>query len=167
LIPQNNRGSATLEIGIKELHKVDPENPNGPLIHDYTIRHFPGKSIKTKTAICDLNTDLVVNIGTMGGKTLPIQIALVDSDGVSFGKIIEISDYKTAIRIPLSSLEMLPTVLMPRPYPTFLPYFFSHNMKHELDPTKIEGIQISLGRGLEQKDFSSTHGLKIQSIWLQ
>lgn len=56
---------------------------------------------------------------------------------------------------------------LPRPYPTFLPYYFSPANGRQIKPEDIEGIQISIGPGLMEAGRMRGHGLGIVSLMLK
>ena len=51
-----------------------------------------------------------------------VEIALVQRDGTAWGLPLVVDDEWQDIAIPLSRLQRVPLVLLPRPYPTFQPY---------------------------------------------
>lgn len=94
-------------------------------------------------------------------------MAFVDKNGASFGKIIELQPVEGEYIIKLSELKPVKTVTLPRPYPSFLPYYFEHNNTGGFDLNKAEAIQISIGPGLEKKELSNSHEIGMMSIRLE
>jgi len=109
----------------------------------------------------------VLNARSISGKTEKIQVALVDKNGSSFGKIIEITPENGEYTIDLSHLKSVKTVILPRPYPGFLPYYFEHNNRNPCNLKNVESIQISIGPGLEKEALTQKHEIGVTSVRLE
>ena len=96
-----------------------------------------------------------------------MQIALVMSDGSSYGKTIELGKEMQEYEISLTELQQVKTIPMPRPYPTFLPYYFSNNKNTGFDITKIEGVNFSIGPGISKDELEKKHGIGVVSLRLE
>lgn len=70
-------------------------------------------------------------------------------------------------QIKIGELEPVKTVTLPRPYPSFLPYYFEHNNKEGLKIQNIENLQISIGPGMQETDLQKSHEIGITSIRLE
>ncbi len=74
-----------------------------------------------------------------------LEIALIDQDGTAWGTTLRLSNSWRDYRIPVQTLQPVPLVLLPRPYPQFLPYFFSATPRlSRIDLTRIDGLQIGV-----------------------
>lgn len=54
-------------------------------------------------------------------------------------------------------LLIVVVITMPRPYPTFLPYYFLNNSNTALKLEDIEGLQISIHQGLPEAKLTGSH----------
>lgn len=167
LIPTGFAQESEFQINVEELHREDPENLNGPVIHDYTIKHYLNPEIGALKAHLGNKTKLVLKARALNGKPVKVQLALVDSEGNAFGKVIEVSTKMQEYPIALSELKKVKTVTMPRPYPTFLPYFFEGKSQDKMDFAKLEGLQLSIGPGISGKAVEAKHGVAVVSVWLE
>jgi hypothetical protein len=70
-------------------------------------------------------------------------------------------------RIPLEELEKVKIITMPRPYPTFLPYYFERSEHETFDIGKIETLQISIGPGLTDQEKLESQKIGIRAVWLE
>jgi len=70
-------------------------------------------------------------------------------------------------RISLKDLKQVKTVIMPRPYPTFLPYYFEHTIKNDFKIESIQKVQLSIGPGLTNQELKEGHGIGIVSVKLK
>jgi len=67
----------------------------------------------------------------------------------------------------LKDLKQVKTVTLPRPYPSFLPYYFEHENKGDFNILDIESLQISIGPGLEPEKLDNPVKVGIVSIVLK
>ncbi|HYC87475.1 MAG TPA: cellulase family glycosylhydrolase [Chryseosolibacter sp.] len=166
------RGSTTMPVGgndavivvnLDKLFQRDGENPNGPVINDYSLRYNFAPYARGRHD--DLNdfTKIVVR-GKANRAALPVQVALIDSAGNAYGGLVTLSDSLADQAIDISRLAPVKLVSLPRPYPTFLSYFFERTAQGPLNMARVETIQISLGPGLDPAD--SGYSLAIESVRL-
>lgn len=95
-----------------------------------TVQHLAFRSVLTDA----LHTRVRSATGNTRGATLrvrarsqrapstPVEIALVLSDGSAWGTSLSIGAGWSDVTIPVEALSRVPLVLLPRPFPGFLPY---------------------------------------------
>ena len=83
---------------------------------------------------------------------------------VPFGGILEVGTNLQEYRLDLRSLNTVATVTLPRPYPTFLPYYLEHNIHSEFDISKVESLQFSIGPGIKKENLKAPHGVAIVRV---
>ncbi len=147
LIPSGTPGNASLRFDIEKLFEVDPENLNAAPVHDYSMRYNFAPNIKGRAAELGSFKKIVVRAWA-SEKSIPLQISLIDSAGNTVGGIIELAPGKQEHVLSISGLKPVPQVILPRPYPTFLPYFFESGGK-SFDLKKAETLQLSVGPSLK------------------
>lgn len=159
--------------------------------HDYTVRSWCGDKIEARTAAngrtgstgrtkpagrsapahrlksIGSKKSLVIHGNAMHGKACKLQIALVMQDGTAYGGIINVDPLWGSYSVTLKDLEAVRTVLLPRPYPSFLPYWFEPSKKSKFDISRVESIQISIGPGIPEEKYGEKHGVAISWISLQ
>jgi len=156
-----------LYIKLNGLTKKDNENPNAPPVADYTMRHYFGDLIEGRKNDIPQKKSLVLNGYSLGNTKFPIQVSLVMKDGSAFGTIIEINSEDKSYSVKLDDMKKVRPVLLPRPYPTFLPYYSKAGKADSLDLNQIESLQISIGPGIKEEDWGKTYELMISSVWLE
>lgn len=166
LVPYNSRGESHLKLEINQLHKNDPENPDGPVIEDYTLHYFLDDLIREDSLLLQNKTQLKFELANPS-QDVSLQIALVDNKGTAFGKKIPVRKNLEIISVSLAELGIVKTVVMPRPYPTFLPYYFQHSMDHSLNLTEIQRVQLSIGPPTRDAQSEGTHKIVLGKIWLE
>ena len=157
---------AEFELTLLTLFKEDPENLGAEPIHDYTMKHFVADLLKVRVNSLSNITSIRLE-GRSLGQATKIQIALVQSDGATYGNVIEIDQHHDTYTINLDDFKRVKTVTLPRPYPTFLPYFFTDEYTSTFDLSKVESLQISIGPGLSPAQINLSHTIAIKGIWLQ
>lgn len=164
LMPQEQPGEAAWQQPIEALFRPDAENKNGPVIHDYSLKHFLPPAIGPIRHLLGEKESLLFKGNALSAKGQVIQLALVDEQGAAFGTTIQLTEQVRTYEIPLSSLKPVPNVTMPRPYPTFLPYYFSPAGVGQLDISQVEGLLISVGPGLPEAKLGEKQGFSV--IWV-
>jgi hypothetical protein len=160
-------GTSYYYIKIPGLTEVDEENPEGKVYADYTIRHYFGDLIHHRQEDIGSKKSIVVYAKTPGPFAFPVQVSLVMKDGSAFGGMITLDPSTSEYKIPVSELKKVQPVLMPRPYPTFLPYYSVSGKSSRLDLTKIESLQISVGPGIPKEDWGKVFELGLERVSLK
>jgi len=160
-------GNKHFELSLPGLTSIDEENPNAPLIADYSMRHYFGDLITLRKNDVLGKKTIVVNASAVGNATFPLQIALVMKDGSAFGGIIQLDSSYTRYTLKIDELKKVQAVILPRPYPTFLPYYSVAGKAEALDLSQIESLQISIGPGIKKEDWRKNYALVISSVLLE
>ena len=167
LVPTDAYNEAEYQMMFDKLYYPDIENSNAEPIHVYSFKHFIKDKITERITDLTKKKQLVLYGKSLLETPVKIQIAFVLKNGASFGKVITLSPKRKKHIIELSELEPVKTVTLPRPYPTFLPYFFDHDISDSFQLKDIESIQISIGPGIHKKFITSRLGIGLTSIWLE
>ena len=146
-IPHPDPGAASLLINVERLSQPDQEYRNGPVINDYSLRYNFNSKISGRRQNLPLYKKIVFK-GKSIDNSFPVQIALIDKSGNAFGGLISLDPGASEYVVRLDKLEPVKLVTLPRPYPTFLPYYFENNSSQKFDVDQIESFQISVGPGL-------------------
>ncbi|MDF1516948.1 MAG: cellulase family glycosylhydrolase [Lutibacter sp.] len=167
LVPTKNDGESEYQMNLEKLFEVDVENLNAKPIYDYSFKHFILDKISGRKNDLSSMKNLVFKGRSLNNKPCKLQMAFVMNDGSSFGNLIEIGTESTDYKMSLSDLKPVKTVTLPRPYPSFLPYYFDHNLSSEFDIHKVESIQFSIGPGISENELTDKHGIAIVSLRLE
>ena len=109
---------------------------------------------------------VVVSARNVNDGELPIQIALLLKDGSAYGGLINVSK-KGDYSISLAELKPVSMVTLPRPYPSFLPYYFNGSEVSDFDIQNVETLQISIGPGLTNQEQQASYEIGIESVRLE
>ncbi len=167
LIPTENNGEAEYQMNIVELFVIDNENRYAKPIYDYSFKHFVLDKIQERMEDLPAKKNIVFYGRALNDKTCKLQIALVMSDGSAYGDVIELGQELKHYYLPLRNLKPVRTVTLPRPYPTFLPYYLEHNINTAFDISKVESIQFSIGPEIPENQLEDKHGIGIVNLKLE
>lgn len=167
LSPTQHANEWEYQIKLDKLFVEDPENLGAEPIYDYTFKHFILDHIHGRRQDLKAKQKIIIKARSLETKDIKLQIALVMDNGAAFGGMITVSPKIAEYSLDLSTLGEVATVTLPRPYPSFLPYFFVHQNKDAFDISRIESIQISIGPGLSEEEKHAAHALGLISIRLE
>lgn len=167
LIPTDQINESEYQINVNKLFKKDNENLNGKVIYDYTVKYYVNDKISHLRKQLPEKKTLIIKARSINSETETIQVAIVTKDGTAYGKQIEIGKGLKEYEIPIIELEKVKTITMPRPYPSFLPYYFISKSEKPINIEDIESIQISIGPGLSKSKLEDQHNIGIVSLMLK
>ena len=167
MVPFADPEKSELIVHVGELSGVAPENPEGEKLHDYSMRYYFGKQTAgRKTDILTANS-IVVRGRSLMSRDCPVQVALVTANGEAYGGIVTLGKAPDDYAIPISNLKPVKLVTLPRPYPTFLPYFFKGEPGSGLDMAEVETLQLSVGPGTSSDMSQGAVEIGIESVRLE
>jgi hypothetical protein len=165
--PTGEPGKAVITIRIETLFTPDPENVNGAKTFDYSLRYnFRNKTV-AKPGALKAARKLIVHGNSILAQPLKVQIALIIKSGSTYGGIVELGTSPGDYVLNLSELKSVRMVTLPRPYPTFLSYFFTPGDVLPFNIEEAETIQISVGPGLSGAELQQKQEFQIESIRIE
>ena len=159
LVPLSEPGKGELQLRVKSLFEKDEENPQGDPVYDYSMR----LCFKDKRDLTDAK-QLVFRGRSLTGKESKVQVALISKTGEAYGATISLGTGVMDYIIPLSNLKKVNMVTLPRPYPSFLPYYFESPLNNAFSLSDIEVLQISIGPGLSESEVLEKQEIGIESV---
>lgn len=165
--PLSEPGKADFEVNIEKLYQPDPENQNEEKIYDYSFKHFFRDGITGRLKDLPAKNKLVFKGKSLNGKPEIIQVAFTMLDGSAYGSLLSINPEKKEYIIHFSELKQVKAVTLPRPYPSFLPYYYTNPTPKPFDISNVESIQISLGPDIPADQLDKTHGFSVESVRME
>ncbi|SDL06323.1 hypothetical protein SAMN05421823_104276 [Catalinimonas alkaloidigena] len=165
LLPGAGPTPPTLQLRLPSQQPLDPENPEAEPITDHSFRLFVGDKVARRAAELSTQTHLVVRGNSGSSAHCPVQVALVLNDGSVYGATLTLSSATEAHRVALADLQPVALVTLPRPYPTFLPYYFENPAPIPFDLHAVESVQFSIDPSASAQTQPST--LTLEGIWLE
>ncbi len=136
-------------------------NQTGNTIEGYAFKFFFGHKTAGRMQEFSQKQTLAIKAKNLLTLDQEMEIGLVDYHGVAVSGQVVITPGEQIFRIPLNSLKPAPVMILPRPYPDFLPREVPAQ-REALDWSSLEMIQVHLKPG-EQKRIH----LEIDKIWLE
>jgi len=167
LIPTENYNEAEYQMNIEKLFVIDNENEYAKPNYDYSFKYFILDIIQERKADLAFKEKIVFHGRALNDKNCKLQIALIMNDGMAYGDVIEIGKELKDYYISLKNLKPVKTVTLPRPYPTFLPYYLEHNINTTFDISKVESVQFSIGPEIPENQLEDKHGISIVNLRLE
>lgn len=161
-LPGAEPNTSRLVIQLEKLFIKDPENLNAQPNHHYALRYNFSKKITGRRNEITTKEKLVLR-GRGVEKPTAIEVSLIDKSGNALGGVIQLGTVTNDYEIDVTSLKPTKLVLLPRPYPSFLPYFF--NSSTTFDWNTLETVQVAVGEG--EKDVEVSFKFEIESIRLK
>jgi hypothetical protein len=113
----------------------------------------------------DLNAfNKLIIKGRSSSGTVPVTISLITEDAEAFSTTISLTDSFNEFEIPLSTLKKGSFLLLPRPYPHFLPLYFNSVSKQPFNLGDTKRIEI---RFAENKTDGENLVIEIGQIYLK
>lgn len=114
---------------------------------------------------------LVLRARSDGGTPVKAKVVITCADASSIAAFVNLNGKFEDIEIPLSSFQPAEGMLMPRPYPGFLPLTFkasgTNGASKTIDLSNAEKIEVTVGWGLDQSEMKKPYVLEIEHIWLK
>ena len=167
VVPTSVPGKSELTINVEKLFIPDAENPNGAAVADYSLRYHFGKKISGRSRDLSTKRSIVLDARSLNGKSCPIQLSLIMNDGTVYGAMIALDPGQKEHTLLLADLKPVKLVTLPRPYPTFLPYYFDREGEAGFDVNRIESLQLSIGPGLSKESQAQQNGIVIRTVRLE
>ena len=130
------------------------------------VQYFCGQKIAGRRAELPAFQKLVIQARTANATPVQIRVALINTLGVAWVSTVAVNNSWQPIELPLSSLQPGAALLLPRPYPGFLPLWFQVDQAGKFDLSTIEKVEISIGADYPASAFNQPYSLEIGSLWL-
>lgn len=166
-VPIEIPGKSELQITLQHLATADPENLKANPVADYSMRYYFGNRINGRKLELASKKKIVLSARSLDERAYPIQVALILNNGTAYGATVILDPSQHEYSIAYSDLRPVSIVTLPRPYPTFLPYFFDPSSLTPFDPSRVESLQLSIGPGMDDAESKKQHGIAVRSLRLE
>ena len=132
------------------------------------MQYFFGNKVKGRMIELDSMSKLVINARTTEKDPVKAKITLTNKDAIAFSTLITLTNSFQQIEVPLNTLVADSSLLLPRPYPEFLPLKFAASTSAgKFKLSDAEKIEITIGADISPDERKKPHSLELSSIWLQ
>jgi len=110
---------------------------------------------------------IVIRARTGNTTALKIKFGFLTKQGDFFSAEAMAGHEFSDIEIPLKSLQKDAQLLLPRPYPGFLPLYYRSENDHTFNLQDVQKLELTFGYGLKNKRNTEPNTLEITSIYLK
>lgn len=136
---------------------------------DHTIgfSHCFSEKLEGRKSELDSFSKLVLRARTIEAQPVKAKVTLISKEAFSFSAFVNLNTDLQEIEVPLDNLMQDSALLLPRPYPGFLPVWFKGSGTSLFNLPDIETIQLTIGSELSEPELKKPYSLEVESIWLQ
>ncbi len=133
---------------------------------DHTIgfQQFVGDKLKGTVVTAD---DQLVVRARATATPVKIKVTLVDKDAVAVSAYTMLTNDFKDIVLTLKDFTADSALLLPRPYPGFMPLWFKSSGTTAFRLQDVEKVEISAGSDVPVSEFKKQYTIEIGSIWFQ
>jgi hypothetical protein len=157
LIPAERPGSFVYRMAVSEMSGNQVFGFQTYIGDKLNVRQLDNGALQT----------LVIRARTAHSQPVTAKLILITKDAIPFSATITLPSTLQDIAVPLSRLQQDSMLLLPRPYPGFMPLWFSPAGRHSFSLADVEKLQVVLGADLRPADFSKPYSLEIESVWIK
>jgi hypothetical protein len=110
---------------------------------------------------------LVVRARVTGNATATARVALVTTDAAAFAAPVPVTGVFQDIEISLQNLSADQALLLPRPYPGFMPLWLKESSHAAFDLRKLDKIEVTTVPALPGESGAAPYTIEIESVWLK
>ena len=158
LVPSDKPGTSAIQLVAADLAAGE---------HDLSLRFFFKDKINGRSSDLGSARSMVLFGKSTTDQPCPVQLALVTTDGVTYGGAITVKPDHGAYSVPVSALKQVRSPNIPHGYPVFIPFWNSVNATPPLDLNQVESVLVSIGPGIPASEYQQPHGIQIERIWLE
>ncbi len=134
---------------------------------DHTIgfQYYFGDKLKGRVSELSSFSKVVVRVRTTSPQPIKAKLSLITSDASPYASYFTLDNNYRDIEIPLSKLQPDSSLLLPRPYPGFLPLWFKTG-KTNFSVTDIEKMEFTIGSDILPSELAKAYNFEIEWIRL-
>ncbi len=110
---------------------------------------------------------LVIRARTLQMQTVNATITLTNADAMSWSVTVPLSNTLQDIEVPLSAMKSDSVLLLPRPYPGFMPLYFKGAGTAAFEMDDMQKITISIGLDLSSDELKKPAGIEVEYVQLR
>lgn len=108
---------------------------------------------------------IVLRARSTSAKPMEARVTLVNTSGQSITTAVNLTTQFQDIEIPLSNFKSGESLLLPRPYPGFLPLTFNGG-NAAVDLSAMEKVELTVAYNFSASEKEQPFGLELERIWL-
>jgi hypothetical protein len=130
-------------------------------------QYYFGDKIKPRHTEITSFKKIVISARTTNASPAKIKVSLITADGAAFSRLITVNNAMQDIDIDLGTLQADSSLLLPRPYPGFLPLWFTSNSTEPFTIANAEKIEITFGHDITEANSGKPYSIEVKGVWLK
>jgi hypothetical protein len=130
-------------------------------------QHFVAEKINARRTDLNSFSKLVLSAKANVASPLKAKIALITKDAKSYAAYIQLNPSEELITVNLNQLRVEDMLLLPRPYPGFLPLFYKSQSTKEFNLNDVEKIEVTFGYDLPDTYIGKEVAMQVSTITLK
>jgi hypothetical protein len=151
-------GETALAISFKTLPNEDPLDKSNL---GYAFKYYFANAVKGRANELSQKKLICIKVTNTKATAQPIEVGLIDANGTVMAQKVDITNNINTYKLDLQTFAPTAFLVIPRPYPDFLPYQVKTNGT-PFDWQSIETLQIVVKPGTE-----ANVDLQIEKIWIE
>ena len=124
--------------------------------------------IKGRSKELDSMKRLVIRARTTEARLLRAKVTIITNNAVAYSAYVTLNNQFENIEFPLAKFSLDSALILPRPYPGFLPLMFNaKSSERVLKVSNAEKIEVSIGSEFQAADLKKPVSIEVASIWLE
>ena len=129
--------------------------------------HYIGDKWLGRTSETNSFDKLVIKARTADSQAVKAKISLINKDAFAFSAFVTLTNSFQDLEVRFDQLVTDSVLLLPRPYPEFMPLWFKAPGTSSFNMQNIEKVQLTVGTELTADELKKPYSIEIQSIWLE
>jgi hypothetical protein len=125
---------------------------------------YVADKLRARQTELSLFNKIVIRANTTSSEPVIMKVSLISSAGAAFSATIKPGNEMKDIEIPLSSLVVDSSLLLPRPYPGFLPLKFKAAASQPFNIGDVDKIEVMF---MHDANLSKAYSTEIESVFLK
>jgi hypothetical protein len=130
--------------------------------HSYIQDKLKGR----QTEVFNAKT-LVVRARTTSVMPVKLRLGILTTEAATFASNVTLTNNFQELEVPLQSLKQDSCLLLPRPYPGFLPLWFKSASSKAFTIADADKLEITFGHDLTSSQLASPISVEIESVYLK
>ena len=136
-------------------------------VHSIGFAHYIGDKWQGRTGEINSFEKLVIRARTADSQAVKAKIILINKDAFAFSTFVTLKNSFQDLEVRFDQLVADSALLLPRPYPEFMPLWFKASGTSSFNLQDIEKLQLTVGSELTGDDLKRSYSIEVQSIWVE
>jgi hypothetical protein len=128
---------------------------------------YVGDKLKHRLPEVSAYSKVVIRARMQSSQRGKLKIALINTEASAYSVSVDLTSQFTNIEIPLTAFKPDSCMLLPRPYPGFLPLWFKAASFNGLNISKLDKLEITAGNDLGPDQYNKPFGIEVESVTIE